>query len=96
MTHIQSTIDKGGLLRSNSGPEGDCAAGSDDNRPWRRYEPDFPAVLMVFTATLALSAVVIMACAQDPAPTESLEPTAATPHGSAYTRADAHNGAGTC
>ena len=44
-----------------------------------------PAVLRVFTAILALSAVVILACAQDPAPsptpapTASLEPTAATP-----------------
>ena len=44
-----------------------------------------PSVLRVFTAILALSAVVILACAQDPtpsptpAPTASLEPTAATP-----------------
>ena len=44
-----------------------------------------PAVLRVFTAILALYAVVILACAQDPAPsptpasTASLEPTAATP-----------------
>ena len=44
-----------------------------------------PAALRVFTAILALSAVVILACAQDPAPsptpapTASLDPTAATP-----------------
>ena len=44
-----------------------------------------PSVLRVFTAILALSAVVILACAQDPtpsptpAPTASLEPTAAPP-----------------
>ena len=43
-----------------------------------------PAVLRVLPAILALSAVVILACAQEapsptPAPTASLEPTAATP-----------------
>ena len=44
-----------------------------------------PAALRVLTAILALSAVVILACAQDPAPSPSpaptapLEPTAATP-----------------
>ena len=45
-----------------------------------------PAVLRVLPAILALSAVVILACAQEapsptPAPTSSLEPTAATRHG---------------
>ena len=35
-----------------------------------------PAVLRVFTAILALSAVVILACAQDPAPSSTTAPTA--------------------
>ena len=86
MTHIQSTIDTGRLLRSSPDPRR-CR-----HRRFRR-PTDLgdvknlisPAVLRVFTAILALSAVVILACAQDPAPsptpapTASLEPTAATP-----------------